>query len=520
MHGGGVDVDSAVGEGTTFRVRVPLGTAHLPDDRVSSGPSSRGAARSAEVAAQAQGFVAEALRWLEPAPGPRQRGGEPDADDRAQVLVVDDNADMREYVAELLGDRLRRPHGGRRARGSRQGARRSARTSCVTDVMMPRLDGFGLLRELQSDDATASIPVIMLSARAGEEGTVEGLEAGADDYLVKPFSARELRARVRVNLELDRNRQVRSALERNRDLLDQAQRLAKVGSWEVDLSTGALDRVGGGPPRARSRRTRARGARLPAASWSSVVHPEDRDRVAAAVDRGDGRARRPGRGEPDPAPERRAAHGRGACRGEHRARRTASGCAARSRTSPSSAGRSRPWPRPRPWRRPPRASTRSPTSCSAACCRDLAFDLEHLDVATYYRAGVEGTQVGGDWYDVIELGRRADRPRRRRRDGPRRERRRDDGPAAGRGPGLREAGPAAGRGPGVPRRHRAGPRRRPDRHVPLRGLRPDRPDPPLLQRRAPAADARASRAGRSPGSTVPDRHSGPATSGCAPSGCS
>src|SRR5256885_2264886 len=72
----------------------------------------------------------------------------------------------------------------------------------LTDVMMPVLDGFGLLRELRADERTRTIPIILLSARAGEESAVEGLQAGADDYLVKPFSARELLARVRTHLEL------------------------------------------------------------------------------------------------------------------------------------------------------------------------------------------------------------------------------------------------------------------------------------------------------------------------------
>ena len=76
----------------------------------------------------------------------------------------------------------------------------------LADVMMPRLDGFGLLSALRADPRTATIPVILLSARAGEESRVEGLEAGADDYLVKPFSARELLARVGAHLEMARVR--------------------------------------------------------------------------------------------------------------------------------------------------------------------------------------------------------------------------------------------------------------------------------------------------------------------------
>ena len=85
-------------------------------------------------------------------------------------------------------------------------ARRQPPDLVLTDVMMPRLDGFGLLRELRADPRTRDVPVIMLSARAGEESRVEGMEAGADDYLVKPFSARELLARVGAHLQMARMR--------------------------------------------------------------------------------------------------------------------------------------------------------------------------------------------------------------------------------------------------------------------------------------------------------------------------
>jgi CheY-like chemotaxis protein len=72
---------------------------------------------------------------------------------------------------------------------------------------MPRLDGLGLIREIRADPALADLPVIVLSARAGDEATIESLDAGADDYLIKPFSARELLARVRANLEMAKPRQ-------------------------------------------------------------------------------------------------------------------------------------------------------------------------------------------------------------------------------------------------------------------------------------------------------------------------
>src|SRR5262249_43925931 len=116
-------------------------------------------------------------------------------------LVADDNADMREYLTRIL-----RAHWHVDAVSDGAEALALARESrpdlIVTDVMMPTLDGFGLLRELRSDPALRGIPVIMLSARAGEEARIEGIAAGANDYLVKPFSARELVARVAARLEL------------------------------------------------------------------------------------------------------------------------------------------------------------------------------------------------------------------------------------------------------------------------------------------------------------------------------
>ena len=148
--------------------------------------------------------------------------------------------------------------------------------------MMPNLDGFGLLAALQADPATTDIPVIMVSARAGEEGTIEGLEAGADDYLIKPFAARELLARVHANIELDRARRTRDALRRSGDLLDQAQRLARVGSWEIDLATSE---VRGSPELLRqlgmsAEELAARGLR---AAIDARIHPDDVERVRAAI---------------------------------------------------------------------------------------------------------------------------------------------------------------------------------------------------------------------------------------------
>jgi signal transduction histidine kinase len=129
------------------------------------------------------------------------------------VLLADDNADMREYVRRLLGRHwtVETVADGEAALAA---ARERPPDLILTDVMMPVLDGFGLLRELRADPRTRTVPVILLSARAGEESRVEGLDAGADDYLIKPFSARELVARVNAHLELARLRREAVARER------------------------------------------------------------------------------------------------------------------------------------------------------------------------------------------------------------------------------------------------------------------------------------------------------------------
>jgi signal transduction histidine kinase len=199
LHGGEVTVASEVGRGTEFNVRLPFGHAHLPADRIASHVPRT------DAAAPAATFTDDA--WLGLLDVAGDEGGNDqapsDGPEGETILVADDNADMRQYLVRLLRERwdVRAVHDGVAALEAVR-ARRPA--LILTDVMMPRLDGFGLIRALRAQPDTRSIPVIMLSARAGEEARVEGIEAGADDYLVKPFSARELVARVATRLELQR----------------------------------------------------------------------------------------------------------------------------------------------------------------------------------------------------------------------------------------------------------------------------------------------------------------------------
>ncbi|HEY8943627.1 MAG TPA: ATP-binding protein, partial [Polyangiaceae bacterium] len=195
IHGGTIRAISELGRGTEFIVRLPLGFSHLPLERVAIGDESE-RAPSASVAAVP--FVQEALRWLPD--GEREDGdGSAATSAAALVLVADDNADMREYLKRLLSVRYRV-----QAVGTGDEALATTLNErpdvVVSDVMMPGLDGFQLIAALRAREQTRTVPVILLSARAGEEARVDGLQAGADDYLVKPFSARELVARIDAQL--------------------------------------------------------------------------------------------------------------------------------------------------------------------------------------------------------------------------------------------------------------------------------------------------------------------------------
>ena len=139
---------------------------------------------------------------------PHIQRSQSDADraQRGKVLFADDNADMRDYVRRLLAG-LYDVETIAEGESALRAARERTPDLIVADIMMPGMDGLQLLRALRADSRTSQIPVILLSARAGEESKVEGLAAGADDYLVKPFTARELLARVSSHLHLAQERQ-------------------------------------------------------------------------------------------------------------------------------------------------------------------------------------------------------------------------------------------------------------------------------------------------------------------------
>jgi signal transduction histidine kinase len=235
MHGGSIRAESVLGEGSTFSVTLPFGHAHLSRGQV---VTDRG--NSFALQGSALAYVQEAMGWLPgrdrlkgevtPAGEGPQGTSEPEtAEEKPVILVVDDNADMREYLISLLGWRFKIVSAANGRRAMEQ-VERERPDLILTDMMMPELDGFGLLAALRNDPATQTIPVILLSARAGEESRIEGIGAGADDYLTKPFSARELVARVEAQLKMARLR--RDAVEQEAALNRELNRTRQF-AWEA-----------------------------------------------------------------------------------------------------------------------------------------------------------------------------------------------------------------------------------------------------------------------------------------------
>ena len=274
FHGGTVSVNSQEGAGSTFAVSLPLN--HIKQADTNLLPASSGTS----TAIRAEAFIEEASRWI---PDAKAIASPPHADvtethvlDTApRVLVADDNADMRDYVRRLLSGSYQVevvPDG----LAALESVRKRRPSVLLTDIMMPGLDGFGLIKAIRRDNDLRDLPIIALSARAGEEAKVEGLDAGADDYLVKPFSARELVATIKSNLNLAFvRREMMAALKESEARFRNMADHAPVMMWVTDidgcctyLNKGWYEFTG---------QTEAEGLGF---GWLRATHPEDAEYVS------------------------------------------------------------------------------------------------------------------------------------------------------------------------------------------------------------------------------------------------
>ncbi len=196
MHGGEISVASQEGVGSTFTVRIPLGKAHLSAEQILESEQDIDSAFS-------HAFLEESITFL--ATSEEESSQETIDPNLTTILVVDDNADMRMHIKTLLGRHYRvvTAHNGAEAL---ERMAQQPPALVLSDIMMPVMDGLELLKAIKGNPRTAQVPVVLLSARAGEEARIEGFDIGADDYLVKPFSAKELLARIKSQIRLVRTR--------------------------------------------------------------------------------------------------------------------------------------------------------------------------------------------------------------------------------------------------------------------------------------------------------------------------
>ncbi|WCT14844.1 ATP-binding protein [Mucilaginibacter jinjuensis] len=224
LHGGEIGVTSTEGTGSVFTVKIPSGKSHLPAAQVVD------SIRETDFAAVTAPFIREAYSLLQDEAGQgsddvtRTTSDVVSSQDNSvnketHILVVDDNADMRAYLKRLLEPFFTIQTAINGADALAQ-IKQETPSLILSDMMMPVMDGKALLQHIRGNEDTYRLPVIFLSARAGEEARIDGLEAGADDYLVKPFSAAELLTKVRAQINISRARG--HAEEQLRSLLTEA----------------------------------------------------------------------------------------------------------------------------------------------------------------------------------------------------------------------------------------------------------------------------------------------------------
>jgi PAS domain S-box-containing protein len=223
LHGGSARLEGAEGVGTTAIVEIPYEPAKALDAVAPAldggAPALDGFATALDGFATANGsaelILAETSAWSSrPLPPSESVAGA----DCPSILLVEDNADLRDYITRLLAPAYRVLHAADGA-AALAAAIETPPALILSDVMMPGMDGIELVRRLRSERRTRGIPILLLSARADEGSTNEGLKAGADDYMVKPFASGELLSRIQRHIDAARIRAEEAA--RFRQLADE-----------------------------------------------------------------------------------------------------------------------------------------------------------------------------------------------------------------------------------------------------------------------------------------------------------
>ena len=203
MHHGNINVESKIGEWTEFTLNFPTGRDHLKDDEIIE---EKEKARDVILNTDEIGMknlTSEIIdkNYQEDSLSPFDRLRAPQSDieeneDKTIILVVEDNYYMREYIKESLDA----GYYVEEAINGEQGVKKAEKIIpdlIISDMMMPKMDGHELTRILKNNEKTSHIPIILLTAKSGQENKIEGLETGADDYLTKPFDVKELRIRIK-----------------------------------------------------------------------------------------------------------------------------------------------------------------------------------------------------------------------------------------------------------------------------------------------------------------------------------
>jgi DNA-binding response OmpR family regulator/nitrogen-specific signal transduction histidine kinase len=198
LYGGIIGVESEPGKGSTFNVRLPVSVKKFREAVIVTETDKPDQKLDSDVFSQE-------YDEMEVEDHPRPLFSDT-YKDKPLILIVEDNLDLCQYMYRILGNRYRIISAENGKAGLAIALERIP-DLVISDVMMPVMDGIEMCHLLKNDERTDHIPIVILTARAGKEGKLEGLETGADDYLIKPFDKDELRARIR-NL-LDQRRKLK-----------------------------------------------------------------------------------------------------------------------------------------------------------------------------------------------------------------------------------------------------------------------------------------------------------------------